>query len=64
MGIIDRLLLREILKTLLVIVLILVLVLLSNIMVRYLGKAAVGALSTDILIIVVGLELVLISGTA
>lgn len=58
MGIIDRLLLREILKTLAVIVLILVLVLLSNIMVRYLGKAAVGALSTDILVIVVGLELV------
>ncbi len=57
MGIIDRLLLREILKTLLVIVFILALVLLSNIMVRYLGKAAVGSLSADILLVVVGLEL-------
>ncbi|MCB1801134.1 MAG: LPS export ABC transporter permease LptF [Gammaproteobacteria bacterium] len=58
MGIIDRLLLREIVKTLLVIVLILALVLLANIMVRYLGKAAAGAVSTDILLLVVGLELV------
>lgn len=58
MGIIDRLLLREIVKTLLIIVMILTLVLLSNIIVRYLGKAAVGSLSTDILLIVVGLELV------
>ena len=58
MGIIDRLLLKEISKTLLVIVVILALVLLSNIMVRYLGKAAVGSVSTDILLIVVGLELV------
>ena len=58
MGIIDRLLLREILKTLIVIVLILALVLLSNIMVRYLGKAAIGTVSTDILLMVVGLELV------
>ncbi|MDJ0739414.1 MAG: LPS export ABC transporter permease LptF [Gammaproteobacteria bacterium] len=58
MGTIDRLLLREIVKTLLVIVAILALVLLSNIMVRYLGKAAVGTLSTDILLLVVGFELV------
>jgi len=62
MGIIDRLLLREILKTLLVIVAILVLVLLSNIMVRYLGKAAVGSLSADILLVVVGLELLKAQG--
>lgn len=58
MGIIDRLLLREILKTLLVIVVIMALVLLSNLLVRYLGKAAVGSLNTDILLLVVGLELV------
>lgn len=58
MGIIDRLLLRDILKTLLVVLMILVLLLLSNALVRYLGKAASGALSSDIVLIVVGLELV------
>lgn len=58
MGVIDRLLLREIIKTLSVVLLVLALVLLSNTMVRYLGKAASGALGTDILLIVVGLELV------
>jgi len=58
MGIIDRLLLSEILKTLAVIVLVIVLLLLSNVMVRYLGKAAIGALGTDVLLIVVGLEVV------
>lgn len=58
MGLIDRLLLRDLLKTLLVILLVLVLVLLSNTLVRYLGKAASGLLSTDILLLVVGLELV------
>ena len=58
MGIIDRLLLREIAKTLAVILLILTMVLLANFLVRYLGKAAVGALSTDILFLVVGLEVV------
>ena len=58
MGVIDRLLMREILKTLSVVLLVLALVLLSNTMVRYLGKAASGLLSTDILLIVVGLELV------
>ncbi|MCG6965621.1 MAG: LPS export ABC transporter permease LptF [Chromatiaceae bacterium] len=58
MGIIDRLLLREILKALVVVLLVLVLVFLSNILVRYLGKAASGLLSTDILLMVVGLEVV------
>jgi lipopolysaccharide export system permease protein len=57
MGVIDRLLVREILKTLLVIVLVLALVLLANTLVRYLGKAAVGVLGTDVLLLVVGLEL-------
>ena len=57
MGVIDRLLLREILKTLLVVLLVLSLVLLSNMLVRYLGMAASGALGTDILLVVVGLEL-------
>lgn len=58
MGVIDRLLLREIIRTLSVVLLVLVLVLLSNTLVRYLGKAAGGSLGTDILLIVVGLELV------
>lgn len=57
MGVIDRLLVREILKTLLVILLVLALVLLSNTLVRYLGKAAIGVLGTDVLLLVVGLEL-------
>jgi lipopolysaccharide export system permease protein len=57
MGIIDRLLLHEIIKTLLVIVAILALVILANIVVRNLGEAAVGSLSADILLVVVGLEL-------
>ena len=58
MGVIDRLLLKEILKTLSVVLLVLALVLLSNTLVRYLGKAASGSLGTDILFVVVGLELV------
>ena len=58
MGIIDRLLLREILKTLVVVLLVIMLVFVSNILVRYLGKAASGLLSTNILLLVVGLELV------
>jgi lipopolysaccharide export system permease protein len=58
MGVIDRLLLQEILKTLIVVVLVLALVLLSNTLVRYLGKAAVGLLSSDVLFLIVGLELV------
>jgi lipopolysaccharide export system permease protein len=58
LGVIDRLLLREIFKTLFVVLLVLALVLLSNTLVRYLGMAARGALGTDILLVVVGLELV------
>ena len=58
MGVIDRLLLKEILKTLSVVLLVLALVLLANTLVRYLGKAASGSLGSDILFVVVGLELV------
>jgi len=58
MGIIDRLLLSEILKTLLVVLLVIMLLLLSNTLVRYLGMAARGLLGTDILMLVVGLEMV------
>jgi lipopolysaccharide export system permease protein len=58
MGLIDRLLLREVLKTLLIILLVLALVLLSNTLVRILGEAASGLLSNEVLFLVVGLELV------
>ena len=44
MGVIDRLLLREILKTLVVVLLVLALVMLSSTLVRYLGKVASGLL--------------------
>ena len=58
MGVIDRLLLREILKTLFVVLLVLALVLLSNTLVYYLGEAASGMLGTNVLLLIVGLELV------
>lgn len=58
MGIIDRLLLRDIIKTLLVVLMILVLLFFSNALVKFLGRAASGVLSADIVLIVVGLELV------
>jgi len=58
MGVIDRLLLKDILKTLFVMLLVLTLVFLSNTLVRYLGMAAGGLLRTDILLVIVGLEMV------
>lgn len=58
MGLIDRLVLRETLKTLVVIVFVLVLLMLGSLMVRYLDKAASGLFGTDVLFLVVGLELV------
>ena len=58
LGVIDRLLMREIFKTLFVVVLVIALMLLSNTLVRYLGKAASGSVGTDILLVVVGLELI------
>jgi len=58
MGIIDRLLMWEVLKTLALMLVVLGLLLLSNTMVRYLGLAANGMLGTDVLLVLVGLELV------
>jgi lipopolysaccharide export system permease protein len=58
MGVIDRLLLKEILKTLSVVLLVLALVLLANTLVRYLEKVAGGSLGVDIVFVVVGLEMV------
>ena len=57
MGLIERSLRHDILKTLIVVLFVLLVILLSNTVVRYLGKAASGLLSTDILTVVVGLEL-------
>lgn len=58
MGLIDRLVLRETLKTLAVIVLVLVLLMLGSLLVRYLDKAASGLVGTDVLFLVIGLELI------
>lgn len=58
MGLIERTLWRDITRTLLLVLFVLAVVLLSNTLVRYLGKAASGLLGTDILMFVVGLELV------
>jgi lipopolysaccharide export system permease protein len=57
-GLIDRLVLRETLKTLAVIVLVLVLLMLGSLLVRYLDKAASGLFGTDVLFLVIGLELI------
>jgi lipopolysaccharide export system permease protein len=58
LGIIGRLLLRDIIKTLAVVLAVLVLLFFSNALVKFLGRAARGALDADIVLIVVGLELV------
>jgi len=55
-NILDRLLFREVLKTLAVILLILFLLLLANYMVKLLGKAAEGGISADVLLMLVMLE--------
>jgi len=55
-NILDRLLFREVFKTLAVIVFILMLVLLASHMVKLLGKAAEGALSADVLFAMVGFQ--------
>ncbi len=57
MSILDRLLFREVIKTLLVIVVILIAVLLANNVVRLLSQVASGALSVDVLATLVGFEL-------
>jgi len=61
-NIIDRLLYREVLKTLAVILSILLLVLLASHMVKLLGKAAAGNLSPDVLLMLVGLQAVKVLG--
>lgn len=56
-SIIDRLLFREVIKTLLVIVTILLLLMLANTLVRFLGKAAIGVISNDAMLVLVGLNM-------
>lgn len=62
MNIIDRLLFREVLKTLAVILFILLLVLLASHMVKLLGRAAAGTLSPDLLLMLIGFQAVKVSG--
>lgn len=62
LSLIDRLLFREVVKALLVILSVLVLVLLANTLVQMLGKVAAGALGHEVLFVLVGLELIKVSG--
>lgn len=63
MSIIDRLLFREVMKTLAVILFILLLVLLASHMVKLLGKAAAGTLSGDVLLLLMGFQAVKVLGS-
>lgn len=56
-SLIDRWLLKEVIKTLLVILLVLLMVLLASNMVKFLGMVASGAIGGDALLALVGLEL-------
>lgn len=58
MGTIDRLIARDVLKTLLVVVVIVLLLFFSNAMVKFLGRAATGALGADLVLTVVGFEMI------
>ena len=62
MAIIDRLLVREVIKTLLVVLLILLLVLLASHFVKLLGKAAAGSISPDVVLTLLGLQAVKVLG--
>ena len=58
MSIIDRFILREVLKTLTVIILILLVVIFANQMVKLLGKVAGGALQSDLLLSLTGYQII------
>lgn len=62
MSIIDRLLFREVLKTLAVVLFILLLVLLASYMVKLLGRAAAGNLSPNVVLMMVGLQSIKVLG--
>lgn len=59
---IDRLLFREVFKALAVISLVISLLLLANYLVRFLGKVAEGAFSSDVMFTLVGLDMLRIFG--
>lgn len=61
-SIIDRLLFREVLKTLALVLIILLLILLASHMVKLLGKAAEGGLSPDVVMALVGLQAIKVLG--
>lgn len=63
MTILDRLLFREVLKTLAVILIILLLVVFASNMVKLLGKAADGSLGTEVLLPMIGLQLLKVLGS-
>jgi len=61
-SIIDRLLFREVMKTLLVIVTVLLLLMLANTLVRFLGQAALGVISNELMLVLVGLNMLKLTG--
>ncbi len=61
-SIIDRMLIREVLKALLVIVTVLLLLILANTMVRLLGQVAAGSISMKVMGVLVGLNIVKLTG--
>ncbi len=62
MTLIDRLLMREVLKALLVTLLILMLVLLASHFVKLLGKAAAGSISPQVVLTLLGLQAIKVLG--
>lgn len=61
-SIIDKLLFREVIKTLLVIVTVLMLLMLANMLVRFLGQAAIGLISNELMLVLVGLNMLKLTG--
>ena len=59
---IDKLIFREVIKTLLVIVVVLLLLMLANTLVRFLGKAALGVISSDLMLVLVGMNMLKLTG--
>jgi lipopolysaccharide export system permease protein len=60
--VIDKMLVREVLKTLLVIVSVLLLLILANAMVRLLGQVAAGSISMKVMGVLVGLNVIKLIG--
>ena len=61
-SIIDRMLIKEVLKTLVVIMSVLLLLILANAMVRLLGQVAAGAISMKVMGVLVALNMIKVSG--